>query len=68
MAALGLFLGAERGLICLLAACALSLIYAGVRHGAASRSARDGEVESGLQATMPFGPFIALGTLVAFVS
>lgn len=68
MAALGLFLGAERGLICLLAACVLSLVYAGVRHVVLSRAPRADESETGLQATMPFGPFIALGTLVAFVS
>lgn len=58
MAALGLFLGVERGLVCLLAACVLSLLYAGVRTVVGRDRVR----------TMPFGPFIALGALVAFVA
>lgn len=70
MAVLGLFLGAERGLVCLLAACVLSLAYAGIRHMGRSRRVREGAEpnEHGLQMAMPFGPFIALGALVAFVS
>ena len=95
MAALGLFLGVERGLVCLLAACVLSLLYAGLRAlvvkvrgaRASQGSAASGATEAGealglagtapseagngdtlLGGTLPFGPFIALGTLVAFVA
>lgn len=70
MAVLGLFLGAERGLVCLLAACVLSLAYAGLRHIVRSHRVREKTEsrEKGLQMTMPFGPFIAFGALVAFVS
>ncbi len=87
MAVLGLFLGWERGLICLLAACVLSVVYAVTRRGAAKLRRRraqghDGHDAAGqrsagagvdlrgegLAATMPFGPFIAAGTLMAFVA
>lgn len=87
MAALGLFLGVERGFVCLLAACLLSLLVAAVR---VARTRADGGSRSWLQredegheaigegggargprafldASFPFAPFIALGTLVAFV-
>ncbi|WP_304425540.1 A24 family peptidase [uncultured Adlercreutzia sp.] len=95
MAALGLFLGVQRGLVCLLAACVLSLLYAGLRalvvkvrgarapQGPAASGATEagealglagaapseaGNGDSLLGGTLPFGPFIALGTLVAFVA
>ncbi len=70
MAVLGLFLGWERGLICLLAACALSLVFVAARALVAKyRPAEEGGSDAvrGLQATMPFGPFMAVGTLIAFV-
>lgn len=114
MAALGLFLGLERGIVCLMVACVCSLVYAVIARriakaapptrGAAGepaglaqrdehdeRSGRNGhnehdgidgangrvgyggddvrlEREKSLGATvLPFGPFIALGALVAFV-
>lgn len=87
MAALGLFLGAERGLVCLLAACLVSVLFALARAAARrvrSRRTRDGEEfptapasrygtdsatsPSVLADTLPFAPFIAFGTLVAFVA
>lgn len=105
MAVLGLFLGLERGIICLLTACVLSIAYvlgrelarrvmarrsSGDREGAArGQGAAASEVspvsepflsgaikevaaehdrDSLLAGTMPFAPFIALGTLVAFVA
>ncbi|MDE8701605.1 A24 family peptidase [Adlercreutzia equolifaciens] len=112
MAALGLFLGLERGIVCLMVACVCSLIYAVIARriakaaaparGAAGeepaglaqcdgcdgrngRSGHDGVVGPGSRAghggddvrlereksfgatVLPFGPFIALGALVAFV-
>lgn len=124
MAVLGLFLGLERGIICLFTACVLSVVYVlarelarrvmgranGGREGAAfGRGAAAGSLvgaasfqadsadqlhassgaapvkepflsgaikevaaehdrDSLLAGTMPFAPFIALGTLVAFVA
>lgn len=68
MAVIGLFLGWERGLVCLLVACVLSVGYALV---AAARSPRDDQPEGPrdpfLARTMPFVPFIAAGTVVAFL-
>ena len=110
MAVLGLFLGLERGIICLLAACVLCLVYvlgrsvahraggpqaagrtgagrvdgasgpaaAGVREvgdvaepflsGAIREVSAEHDRDSLLAGTLPFAPFIALGTLVAFVA
>lgn len=87
MAALGLFLGAERGLVCLLAACLLSVLFALARAGVRRvRGCRAGDGEelpsavaprrgtgsavdsSVLSDTLPFAPFIAFGTLAAFVA
>lgn len=111
MAALGLFLGLERGIVCLMVACVCSLIYAVIarriakaaapirdageepagfamgdgcdeRSGSNGHSGHDGanglaghdgddvrhRQEQSFGATvLPFGPFIALGALVAFV-
>ncbi len=87
MAALGLFLGLERGIVCLMVACACSLIYAAiVRRIAKAAASAGGEGAEGQLAThragvegrndqkksfgatvLPFGPFIALGALLAFV-
>lgn len=110
MAVLGLFLGLERGVVCLLTACVLSVAYVFGREigrrvmGRGRRSCRKGagasdallgrgrgssdpasvsepflsgairevtteqDRDSLLAGTMPFAPFIALGTLVAFVA
>lgn len=110
MAVLGLFLGLERGVVCLLAACVLSVAYVlgrelgrramergrcSYRKGAGASDALPGrghgssdsisanepflsgairevtseqDRDSLLAGTMPFAPFIALGTLVAFVA
>ena len=96
MAVLGLFLGLERGIVCLLTACVLSVAYVLGRElgrrvmgrgrrdcntGAATTSAgepflsgairevsAEQDRDSLLTGTMPFAPFIALGTLVAFVA
>ncbi len=110
MAVLGLFLGLERGVVCLLMACVLSVAYVFGRElgrrvmGRGRRSCRKGagasdvlpgrgrgssdpasvsepflsgairevtteqDRDSLLAGTMPFAPFIALGTLVAFVA
>lgn len=110
MAVLGLFLGLERGVVCLLAACVLSVAYVfgreigrrvmgrgrcSCRKGAGASDALPGrgygssdpisvnepflsgairevateqDRDSLLAGTMPFAPFIALGTLVAFVA
>lgn len=105
MAVLGLFLGLERGIICLFTACVLSVAYvlgrelvrramgrrssggregtafgrgaavAGVSpvnepflSGAIKEVAAEHDRDSLLAGTMPFAPFIALGTLVAFVA
>lgn len=96
MAVLGLFLGLERGVICLLTACVLSVAYVFGRElgcrvmgrgrhdcntGAATTSvgepflsgairevSAEQDRDSLLAGTMPFAPFIALGTLVAFVA
>ena len=114
MAALGLFLGLERGIVCLMVACVCSLVYAVIarriakgapptrgaagepaglaqrdehdeRSGRNGRNEHDGidgasgrvgyggddvrlEREKSFGTTvLPFGPFIALGALVAFV-
>lgn len=93
MAALGLFLGLERGIVCLMVACVCSLVYAVIAHRIAKAAVssrgegdkREGSIrraghegleilegssgcEESLGATvLPFGPFIALGALVAFV-
>lgn len=114
MAALGLFLGLERGIVCLMVACVCSLVYAVIaqriakaaaspqgtgeepaglsqregykgRNGSNEHSGHDGvggtdsraghggddvrhRQEQSFGATvLPFGPFIALGALVAFV-
>lgn len=105
MAVLGLFLGLERGVVCLLAACVLSVAYVFGREigrrvmgrrrhdrntgasgsadhagtgvpsvsepflsGAIREVATEHDRDSLLAGTMPFAPFIALGTLVAFVA
>lgn len=70
MAALGLFLGLERGVICLLAACVLSLLFAGGRALVLRRRQPESEGDASplLASTVPFAPFIALGALVAFVA
>ena len=104
MAVLGLFLGLERGVVCLLTACLLSVAYVlgrefGRRVMKNRRDRRTGAFASAdlagtgapslsepflsgairevssehdrvsiLAGTMPFAPFIALGTLVAFVA
>lgn len=105
MAVLGLFLGLERGVICLLTACVLSVAYVFGREigrrvmgrrrhdrntgasgsadhagtgvpsvsepilsGAIREVATEHDRDSLLAGTMPFAPFIALGTLVAFVA
>ena len=102
---LGLFLGLERGVICLLTACVLSVAYvfgreigrrvmgrgrhdrntgasgsadhAGTGVPSVSEPSLSGAIrevttehdrDSLLAGTMPFAPFIALGTLVAFVA
>ena len=105
MAVLGLFLGLERGVVCLLAACVLSVAYVFGREigrrvmgrgrrdrstgasgsadhtgtgvpsvsepflsGAIREVTTEHDSDSLLAGTMPFAPFIALGTLVAFVA
>ncbi len=104
MAVLGLFLGLERGVICLLTACVLSVAYVLGRElgrrvmknaaiatralsaapimlalerlpsnepflsGAIREVSAEEDRDSLLAGTMPFAPFIALGTLVAFVA
>lgn len=75
MAVVGLFLGWERGLVCLLVACVLSVAYVLVRAVAARARRASAPNASGDSAaaplrtqTMPFAPFITLGVLVAFVS
>ena len=75
MAVVGLFLGWERGLMCLLVACVLSVVYVLVR-AAAARVRHAGEPDASgrpmaeplRSQTMPFAPFITLGALAAFVS
>ena len=104
MAVLGLFLGLERGIVCLLTACLLSVAYVLGREfgrrvmknrrdrstgafasadlagtgapslsepflsGAIREVSSEHDRDSLLAGTMPFAPFIALGTLVAFVA
>lgn len=104
MAVLGLFLGLERGVVCLLTACVLSVAYVFGREvgrrvigrhrdrdtgasgsadhagtgvpsvnepflsGAIREVSAEEDRDSLLAGTMPFAPFIALGTLVAFVA
>lgn len=106
MAVLGLFLGLERGIICLFTACVLSVFYVLGRElgrrvmargkgagrgkgggrgtgasssnaasvdepflsGAIREAATERDRDSLLAGTMPFAPFITLGTLVAFVA
>lgn len=70
MAALGLFLGAERGLICLLAACLASVLYALARAAWLRIGGRREENggSAAFKEAMPFAPFIAFGTLFAFVA
>lgn len=91
LAVLGLFLGWERGLLCVLAACLTSVVYALIvrlfkRVGSLSAAADDhassltvsGSSEAAASTsrkgstfantTLPFGPFIALGTLIAFAA
>ena len=104
MAVLGLFLGLERGVVCLLTACLLSVAYVLGREfgrrvmknrrdrstgafasadlagtgapslsepflsGAIREVSSEHDRDSLLAGTMPFAPFIALGTLVAFVA
>ena len=67
LAVLGLFLGWERGVLCILAACVASVLYVLVKTLAGKRPAEKARDAFG-STTMPFGPFIALGTLAAFVS
>ncbi|MEC4175201.1 A24 family peptidase [Adlercreutzia sp. R7] len=87
MVVIGLFLGWERGLVCLFVACLVSVIYALVmrfrtrgKDGDTARPAEGSQsapAAAGTQAssevadpflarTMPFAPFLAVGTLVAF--
>ena len=105
MAVLGLFLRLERGVVCLLTACVLSVAYVFGRElgrrvmgrgrhdrntdasgsadhagtgvssvnepflsGAIREVSAEEDRDSLLAGTMPFAPFIALGTLVAFVA
>ena len=74
LAALGLFLGWERGLLCILVACMISLGYALVAalvrkiHERSQRKDATSSDTTFAGTTIPFGPFIALGTLLAFVA
>lgn len=67
LAAVGLFLGLERGAVCLLVACAVSLASALVLPH--TRWGRKGlaQTESGypIMRDLPFGPAIAIGSAVA---
>lgn len=75
MAVVGLFLGWERGLVCLLVACVLSVAYvlvravaARARRASAPNASEDSAAAPLRTQTMAFAPFITLGVLVAFVS
>lgn len=70
MAVVGLFLGWERGLICLFIACAVGVLYALAQSLRARRQEEPALARARrdpfLARTMPFAPGIALGTLIAF--
>ncbi len=70
LAAVGLFLGIERGILCLLFACIVSLILAllvpRARWGAKSVVTEEGSDQPILR-SVPFGPSIAIGTIIALI-
>lgn len=69
LAAVGLFLGLERGMVCLVVACAVSLVFAIVLPHTRWGEKGLTTIESGYPVLrdVPFGPPIAIGAAVALV-